>query len=134
MLNKIKLFINTDKFWWPLIISTNIDIRCDSNNWGCVFMNKIPVGQILCFSLFILTFSIQGILWWNRSFCLFTYEICCFSIFKIISNDNHNSWKFEQTQNCRMGRRQKFLSVQYAFYNFFQLWDNVFNHSNLPCK
>ena len=102
-----------------MIISTNIDILCDSNNWGCVFMNKIPVGQILCFSLFILTFSIQGILWWNRSFCLFTYEICCFSIFKIISNDNHNSWKFEQTQNCRMGRRQKFLSVQYAFYNFF---------------
>ena len=62
----------------PLIINVNIDILCESNNWGCVFHEYGFWWTDFVYFLFLLTFCLQGCLWQIR--------ICVFILMKYVTS------------------------------------------------
>ena len=114
----------------PLIINANIDILCESNNWGCVFSWIWFQIDRLCLFLVLIDLLYSRLFVANKDLCLYTYEIC---YFLMISIDNNFS-KTPKQGKMLDGWKVKLFSDSLCILLFFQLRDNVFNRRNLACK
>ena len=113
----------------PLIINVNIDILCESNNWGCFSWIWFQMDR-LCLFLVLNDLLSSRLFVANKDLCLHTYEIC---YFLMISIDNNFSTTPKQGKMLD-GWKVKLFSDSLCILLFFQLRDNVFNRRNLACK